>query len=148
MGKKKKGADEELSHSGIIAHRTRNGFAEVLLVTASGSGRWVIPKGHIDEEVGSRESARREAFEEAGIEGDVDVRAFDRYVHGDDEILVEVFLMRATFEAASWPEEDIRQRCWASFEEAIELVEDSGLRKLLRKASVVARDLRESALET
>ena len=128
-------SEEELTHSGVVPYRIRNGKAEVLLVTASGSGRWVVPKGHIVEEVGSRESARREAFEEAGIEGTVEATAFDRYIHGDDDMVVEVFLMHITSEAASWPEEGVRQRRWVSFQEADGLVQDPGLRKLLRKAS-------------
>jgi len=127
--------EEELTHSGVIPYRVRKGKAEVLLVTASGSGRWVVPKGHIVEEVGSRESARREAFEEAGLEGTVETTAFDRYIHGDDDMLVEVFLMHVSSEAATWPEQEVRKRRWVTFHEADGLVHDSGLRKLLRKVS-------------
>ncbi|HYN79874.1 MAG TPA: NUDIX hydrolase [Gemmatimonadaceae bacterium] len=138
MPKKDNASTDEPTHSGVVACRVRNGTPEVLLVTATGSGNWVIPKGRIDEDVGSRKSARRAAFEEAGIKGKIDKVPFDQYTHGGEEARVEVFLMRVTSEAPSWPEEDVRERRWVPLEDSRDTVEDPGLRDVLRKAASLA----------
>jgi 8-oxo-dGTP pyrophosphatase MutT (NUDIX family) len=136
--KKDKPSTRGATHSGVVAWRIRDGNPEVLLVTATGSGKWVIPKGRIDEDVGSRKSARREAFEEAGIKGKIDKVPFDEYRHGGEDVLVEVFLMRVKSEAPSWPEEDVRERRWVSLEDSSDTVDDPGLRSVLRKAALLA----------
>ena len=138
MPKKDKTSNSEATHSGVVACRIRDGNPEVLLVTATGSGNWVIPKGRIDEDVGSRKSARREAFEEAGIKGKIDKVPFDQYRHGGEDVLVEVFLMRVKSEAPSWPEEDVRERRWVPLEDSSDTVDDPGLRAVLRKAASLA----------
>lgn len=136
MGKSEKSSAVQSSHSGVIPYRIRDGVPEVLVVTSSGSGNWVIPKGHIIDEVGPRESARREAFEEAGVEGEVGLELFGRYRHGNDESLVDVFTMLVTAEAAAWPEQEVRQRRWILFSDVDTFVDEPGLRTLLRKAGV------------
>ncbi|HVF38304.1 MAG TPA: NUDIX hydrolase [Gemmatimonadaceae bacterium] len=142
MGKRNKSSDANPSHSGVIAYRIRENVSEVLLVTSTGSGRWVIPKGHILEVVGGRESARREAFEEAGLEGEVELEPFHRYTHGDDDAVVDVYLMRVTREFESWPEEDVRERRWVPLAEADSFVEDDGLSKMFRKVANARLDPR------
>ena len=44
---------------------------KVVVVTARGSKRWIIPKGSIDGELSAQESAAKEALEEAGAKGTV-----------------------------------------------------------------------------
>ena len=139
MAAKSRSVEEEPTHSGVIAYRFHGDEVQVLLVTARGSGRWIIPKGKIDEDVGSRESARREAFEEAGIEGDLEKSPFRRYLQGDDEDgdLVEVFLMRVNDEADSWPEDSERIRRWVPLDHLDGYVTDPGLRSALLTATPV-----------
>ena len=57
------------------------------------------------------------------------------YTHGGDETLVEVFLMRVTSEGTPFPEEDVREKRWVALAESRKLVDDKGLRKVLKKVA-------------
>jgi len=41
----------------------------VLLVSSRQDGRWILPKGKVEDDESPSEGAAREAFEEAGIKG-------------------------------------------------------------------------------
>src|SRR5262245_16449254 len=59
--------------SGVLAWRLKGRKkAEVLLVTGRRSGRWMIPKGWPMPGKSLADSAAQEAFEEAGIKGQVE----------------------------------------------------------------------------
>src|SRR5918994_5399770 len=53
----------------------RNGSLNVMLVTTRGRKRWMIPKGWPIPGIEPHESAAREALEEAGLIGQVHVKA-------------------------------------------------------------------------
>jgi 8-oxo-dGTP pyrophosphatase MutT (NUDIX family) len=57
--------------SGAVPFRVRDGTIEVLLITSLTSGRWIIPKGIIEPPLSSAASAAQEAFEEAGVRGEL-----------------------------------------------------------------------------
>jgi 8-oxo-dGTP pyrophosphatase MutT (NUDIX family) len=59
--------------SGAVPFRVRDGTIEVLLITSLTSGRWIIPKGIIEPQLSSAASAAQEAFEEAGVRGELSV---------------------------------------------------------------------------
>lgn len=110
---------------------------EVLLVTPRGGDGWIIPKGKVEARLGLRESAGREAEEEAGVRGEVDREPFDQYRHGgfEDGPLVTVFLMRVTRELSSWAEAHQRERRWATLDDVPRLVIDPGLARVMRAAA-------------
>ena len=54
---------------GALCYRVRKGRPEVLLVTSRGSGRWIIPKGWPMDGKTPGQSAKAEAWEEAGVKG-------------------------------------------------------------------------------
>lgn len=110
---------------------------EVLLVTPRGGDGWIIPKGKVEARLGPRESAGREAEEEAGVRGEVDQAPFDQYRHGggEDGPLVTVFLMRVTRELSSWAEAHERERRWATLDDVPRLVIDPGLVRVMRAAA-------------
>lgn len=83
-------------------------------------------------------AAAREAYEEAGIVGEIEKRAagsYDYQKRMDDGTLttceVEVFPLRVEEELSRWPEQDQRTRRWFSPEEAAILVDEEGLQSLL-----------------
>ena len=119
--------------SGAIPYRRRKGHIEVLLVTSRRRGRWVIPKGRIPPPLSSRRSARREAFEEAGVEGKLSKDALGWYHHGRNGTAepTEVFTLRVKTEHDTWPEDDVRRRRWMPLAEARRRLKDPGLRRLL-----------------
>ncbi|MGB0554601.1 MAG: NUDIX hydrolase [Alphaproteobacteria bacterium] len=108
------------------------------MVTSLGSGRWVFPKGHIEGDLSARQSAEKEAFEEAGVGGRLSPNriGYYRYRKEHDKntrtYQVEVFAMNVTDVLESWPEEQIRQREWMSPENAADAVAEYDLRILIR----------------
>ncbi|HEX8391974.1 MAG TPA: NUDIX hydrolase [Longimicrobium sp.] len=119
-----------------IPYRIVDGATEILLVTRRSGEGWIIPKGKIEPGLGPRESARREAFEEAGVEGDIGTAPFDHYRNGrDDGPLVVAFLLRVTREMSSWPEAGQRERAWVPVEEVQTRVMDPGLVRVLRSVA-------------
>ncbi len=105
------------------------------LVTARSGRRWVIPKGQIDPGHTPGEAALVEAWEEAGLVGTLDAEPCGSYVY---EKLgrphhVLVYRMAVTEAHDRYPEVASRQRAWVTADEAIDRVDDPGLRDLLRR---------------
>lgn len=124
------------TQSAALPYRARDGRVEVLLVTSRGGRGWIIPKGKIEPRLGSAASARREAREEGGVDGEIGPAPFDQYRHGGDGgPLVEVYLMRATRELRSWPEQHQRERRWMPVDDAARLAADAGVERVLRGAA-------------
>ena len=110
---------------------------EVLLITSS-SGRWIIPKGWPMEGKAPQEAAAQEAWEEAGVRGEARAEAVGSFhtdkVRKDGRVKrleVRVFPLEVTQVVERWPEADVRQRRWASQEEAAGLVGEPELAALL-----------------
>lgn len=126
---------DELRQSGIIPYRLSDRGLEVLLVTSNTRKRWIIPKGNIEPHLSALESARKEAFEEAGVKGRIRSVPFGRYSHETAALhtTVEVFVMEVKFVLERWPEGHLREREWFPLAMAYERVLESGLKQLLRE---------------
>lgn len=95
-----------------VCYRHGSGGVEFLLVRTS-SGRWIFPKGHMDESLSRCEAASREACEEAGALGKIEPRCFHifKYWKGSgDLVLIEAYLMEVLRTAI--PEEMHREPTW------------------------------------
>jgi phosphohistidine phosphatase len=57
--------------SAVIPYRFVGSQLELLLITTLQKKRWTIPKGLIEAELGAAASACQEAWEEAGVTGQV-----------------------------------------------------------------------------
>ncbi len=123
--------------SGVIAYRWEDDEPRVVLITSTSRRRWVIPKGHIEEDLTAAESAAQEAWEEAGVRGEIQTPALGEYGYEKwgRRYRVEVFLFEVEREFADWPEADVRKREWLPFKEATRRVEESKLKYLLRRAA-------------
>jgi 8-oxo-dGTP pyrophosphatase MutT (NUDIX family) len=109
---------------------------QLCLVTSSSGRRWVIPKGMMEPGKTAGEIALQEAWEEAGLTGmlrpePLGTYSYDKY---GSTCLVTVFHMQVTDVAADWPENHLRQRCWVSPAQAVGLIEERGLREIIRGA--------------
>ncbi|MBN9523770.1 NUDIX hydrolase [bacterium] len=105
------------------------------LVTSRGGRRWVIPKGQIDPGHTPGEAALVEAWEEAGLVGTLDPEPVGTYVY---EKLgrthhVLVYRMGVTEAHETYPEVAARQRAWVTVDEAIDRIDEPGLRDILRR---------------
>lgn len=119
--------------SGVIPYRRTALGLEVLLVTSNTRKRWIIPKGNIEPQLGRLESARREAFEEAGVRGRIQSMCFGSYRHTSSTgpTLVEVYVMEVEQVLDRWPEKGLREREWMLLRYAHDRILEDGLRSLL-----------------
>ena len=122
--------------------RSAGGEPELLLVTSRGTRQWIIPKGWPIEGLTNAESAAREAYEEAGILGEIGgapIGAFtyEKPLKGADTpslFSVDVYLLRVERQLTYWPEAGERSLGWVSPAHAQSLVTNQGLADLIRKA--------------
>ena len=111
----------------------------VLLVTSRGTGRWIIPKGWPMTGRSAAGAALREAWEEAGVRGDPQEKPVGQYAYDKRQgrglsipINVQVYLIRVTALDDDFPEAGERQRQWFTPAQAADLVDETGLKTLLR----------------
>jgi len=112
---------------------------QVGLVTSSSGRRWVIPKGMIDPGHSAAEAALVEAWEEAGLVGVIGREPVGSYLYekyGRPHHVL-VYLLHVTEEAMDWPERDVRRREWVDPAEAVDRVEEPGLKEIIATACPV-----------
>lgn len=115
-----------------------DGELRVLLVTSRETHRWILPKGWMEKHLAPHALAAKEAFEEAGVVGEVERRPIGRYHYlkrgPRDRVTpcsVRVFPLRVERLLDEWPERRQRQRRWFNPAEAAMAVEEGGLVTLL-----------------
>ena len=125
--------DKICRQSGIIPYRFNAGILEILLITSLSRKRWIIPKGIIEEGMSAKKSAMKEAFEEAGISGEVDNRMIGSYSYPKWGTIcnVKVFPCRVSDLADNWPEKGERERRWFPRKKAQEKLDVRELRELV-----------------
>ena len=123
------------------------GGLRILLVTSRETRRWVLPKGWKEKRLAPHALAAKEAFEEAGVVGEVERRPIGRYDYlkrGPRNRVtpcsVRVFPLRVERLLDDWPERRQRQRRWFSPAEAAMAVEEGGLVTLLLELAVPDAD--------
>jgi 8-oxo-dGTP pyrophosphatase MutT (NUDIX family) len=128
-------SDVIYNQSGVIPYRTRNNQCDILLITSLRRKRWIIPKGIIEGGLSARQSALKEAFEEAGIEGILDPGSVGKYSYKKwgGVCQVTVYACQVIKEHHEWPEMGMRERRWSSSEEVVNRINDENLLKLVRK---------------
>lgn len=118
--------------------RSRKGV-RVLLVTSRDSGRWVIPKGWPMRRRTLPEAAAREAWEEAGVKGEIRPVSLGLYTYrkvlDSGEILpcaVIVYPLEVQVMVRHYPEYGQRSTKWFSPHKAAERVREPHLASLIR----------------
>lgn len=119
--------------------RTPQGGIEVLLITSRETRRWVIPKGWPIKGLASHQAAEREAYEEAGVRGEVAKRKlgafhYDKRLNNGrvQRIKVTVFALKVVSEGDAFPEAEEREKLWTAPAAAADLVQEIELAALLR----------------
>ena len=122
-----------VEQSGVIPYRIMDEKIEVMLITSSGSKRWVIPKGLIEANMTPEDSAAKEAWEEAGVLGRVfpDLMGTYEYYKSGCTWQVDVFLLQVETVVENWPEAYKRKRQWVSIPKAIKRVDEPDLKLIL-----------------
>jgi 8-oxo-dGTP pyrophosphatase MutT (NUDIX family) len=126
-------SDQIYNQSAVIPYRHTPQGIEVMLITSRKRKRWVIPKGIVEQHLSAAESAVQEAWEEAGIRGEVSDRPVGmyRYKKWGGTCRVKVFLLRVKAVIDDWPESTIRSREWLSVPEAAGRVDEADLKQMI-----------------
>ena len=126
-----------LLESGALAYRLDSrGEPRVLVLTTAKGKHWGIPKGRIEPHLSFGDNAAKEAFEEAGILGEVSTnsagmyRMTKRLATCESVVEVWVYLMKVTRTLDEFPEKGRRELKWVSCEDAAKLLREPLLAKL------------------
>ncbi|GMR25265.1 MAG: NUDIX hydrolase [Ignavibacteria bacterium] len=114
----------DFTQSAIIPYRLAEGKPEILLITSIRKKKWIIPKGFIEFNLSAFESAKKEAFEEAGVIGTnetIELGSFTIKKYGGRTNIV-VYSMEVEKYKDDYPEKNLRKRKWYSVEEAVDIV--------------------------
>ena len=125
----------QFDQSGVIPYRRKNGTLEILLVTTIRKKNWIIPKGFIEYNLSPFQSAKKEAFEEAGLRGSNTTRILGSYKakKNGSELLTKVYSMKVTAVYKDYPEKNLRKRKWLSPADAAKKVSIPEVAKMIRK---------------
>jgi 8-oxo-dGTP pyrophosphatase MutT (NUDIX family) len=121
------------THGGGVVFKLTTGGPRYLLVEASGArGRWVFPKGRVENGETAGAAARREVSEEAGVRARPirRLRPVERKKAGE-RISIAYFLM--AYAGRTTPLERRKVR-WFAFDEALEALGLEKSRRVLRSA--------------
>lgn len=137
-------SDSAVRQAGAIPYTVVQGQAVFLLITSRRSGRWIFPKGELIEGMTPWALAAHEAFEEAGVTGEIDTSPIGSYRTMKtlslrrQPITVDLYPLRVEEQLEEWPEKDQRHRHWAILPEAKRLLSEA---KLAEMAARVSRSL-------
>lgn len=128
MIKKKKNI---LAQSGVIPFTFKNKNLRILLITNSRKNKWLFPKGLVEKNMSKEESAALEAYEEAGVLGEVLNNRIGSYKINKYNSICKIDMYPLFVEKTlkSWPEMEMRKRKWINPDDIEKYIKD---KKLLR----------------
>jgi 8-oxo-dGTP pyrophosphatase MutT (NUDIX family) len=130
--------------SGVIPFRGSLKQLEILLITSRNNKRWIIPKGLIEPGLSPEDSTLQEAYEEAGIRGQIVGALLGEYQYRKwgGVCNVSVFAMKVTEILESWPESSIRSRQWYKLEDSLAKIREKELKNLIKKLPAYLKNLK------
>lgn len=147
VGKSAKGKEKLFKQYAALPYTVREGELMVMLVTSRETKRWVIPKGWPEKKLKPHQVAETEAFEEAGLVGDITPEPFGSFQYYKrisekkrKHCTVDVFPLLVREELDEWPEKEERRREWVTPAEAALRVAEAGLIEMLLTISALAAD--------
>lgn len=120
---------------GAICQLPGEGKKRIVLVSRPDGKEWIHPKGRRIPGMSGRASARREAYEEAGLRGRIqpDRKTVVICRQGGKKVLLTLYDLHVTKMLKRWPEKRKRDRIVISSAKAAEMLKCPGMRKGLRK---------------
>jgi 8-oxo-dGTP pyrophosphatase MutT (NUDIX family) len=125
-----------IRQSGAIPYQMVEGRAVFLMVTSRRTGRWIFPKGGLTAGAMPWEAAAQEAFEEAGVEGEIERVPIGAYrdvkIVGLRRVAIEVDLypLRLLRQLDDWPDKHTRERYWGMLAEAKRMLSNPRMSEL------------------
>jgi 8-oxo-dGTP pyrophosphatase MutT (NUDIX family) len=131
----KQNASKVLKQSGVVPYRINNGTTEVLLITSRNSHNWVIPKGGIVNQMSPHDSAAKEAWEEAGVLGQVNPAKLGSYKYRKNGKIycVQMYSLPVEVVSENFPEAGQRIRQWVDINQAVRQVKQPSLKRILEQ---------------
>ncbi|MBF0586619.1 NUDIX hydrolase [Prosthecochloris sp. N3] len=113
---------------------------KTVLITTRRSRHWIIPKGVVERGMSPDRSAAKEAFEEAGLVGDVQSRGIGSFCYRKwgGICTVHVYPLYVSKLLDEWEESMFRKRKVVPFGKAAEMVHHHELRVLIELFSRTA----------
>jgi 8-oxo-dGTP pyrophosphatase MutT (NUDIX family) len=136
---------------GVIPFDVNNGRLAIMFVTSQKRGRWILPKGNLEEKESHKQGCKREAFEEAGVKGkllkDYPITAVISKTTsaGLENVAVTYYPLLVVEQFDDWPEKAKRERHWALLQDAHYVTDNDDFSDLLREFKAMAPWLLESA---
>lgn len=129
-------SDPICTQASVVPFRHGSDGPEFCLITTRRSGRWGFPKGSIRDHESVEAAALSEALEEAGLTGHIVGPQLGQYQYSKrgGQHTVSVMLMHVRDCTRLWKEGAQRERCWATYEQALQLLDRENLTDLLQAA--------------
>jgi phosphohistidine phosphatase len=139
----KKKPDYYYGQSGVIPYRIKKKELEILLISTRSGKNWTIPKGIILDKLEDSESAVKEAFEEAGLIGNLDetISWQFRFRKWGGICDVKLYPMHVEKELDDFPENEFREKKWLSVDEAVKLVKFEQVKDFIVELEKLHRDV-------
>ncbi|BAT59498.1 NUDIX domain protein [Variibacter gotjawalensis] len=112
--------------------KSKNGEAEILIITSRDTGRWIIPKGRAEKNTSAHRVAAKEAREEAGVLGRITKRPVGKFRDAGGNDRVTVYALKVRKKLKRWLEKGQRDAMWLPARKAARKVKVKGLRALVR----------------
>lgn len=126
----------EVSVGAVCWKMTDEGIKYLVLLQVK-SGRWSMPKGHIEKGETDLETAAREIFEETGLRPKLDPTLIGEVLYPTDRGTLKVnrfFTAECDDTPVRAQKEEVREWRWASKEETLRLLELRSYGELVEKA--------------
>jgi 8-oxo-dGTP pyrophosphatase MutT (NUDIX family) len=131
---------------GAVVYKIQNNSPIFLLVNSRQNKKWGFPKGHIENGENEIETAKREIYEETGIEDVKFIKNFrqeDVYVvngsisHTRDNMVEKhsiYFLALTLADPLDFDKNEIEELRWADIKQALELLSFTNQKKIINLA--------------
>ena len=127
----------------LCYRKTKQGEVEFLLVTSRETKRWIIPKGWVMKNKSGVQAAIREAWEEAGVADVIETKEpigfylYQKILKSGItyKIRTSVYPLLVKKIERKYPEAHQRERKWCSLGEAVELIGEPDLARLISNIS-------------
>jgi len=136
--------DLDFKQSGIIPFLISDGQLKYLLITSNRTGKWIFPKGMIEENMTPSESAANEGLEEAGVIGTVYDNIIYSYEYSWEGIVckVDMFPFKIQQIKKDW-EEPWRKRQLYTYDEALKSINEELIEVLKKGHEYIIREFKE-----
>jgi len=127
--------DYFFTQSGVVPYLIKGGDVKVLIITSRSGKKWILPKGVVEPYMTPAESAGQEAYEEAGVFGEVDDVPLGSYQveKWGGVCTVTLYPMKVTKIYENWTEDNIRKRKWVNIGKAVKKIKPQAAADLVRE---------------